>query len=81
MSSSTLEAQAQTVLNDLGLDVPTAVTIFLQRIVHREPICFEIIQPQPAPAVRPPFQFGCMKGQIWMADDFDAPLDDFEEYM
>jgi DNA-damage-inducible protein J len=24
---------------------------------------------------------GCMKGQIWMADDFDAPLDDFKEYM
>ena len=25
--------------------------------------------------------FGCMKGKIWMADDFDAPLDDFAEYM
>ena len=25
--------------------------------------------------------FGCMKGQIWMADDFNAPLDDFKEYM
>jgi hypothetical protein len=25
--------------------------------------------------------FGCMKGQIWMADDFDAPLDDFKDYM
>jgi hypothetical protein len=23
--------------------------------------------------------FGCLKGQIWMADDFDAPLDDFKE--
>jgi hypothetical protein len=27
-------------------------------------------------------QFGCMKGLvISMADDFDAPLDDFKEYM
>ena len=27
-------------------------------------------------------QFGCMKGLIVsMADDFDAPLDDFKEYM
>lgn len=25
--------------------------------------------------------FGIWQGQIWMADDFDAPLDDFEEYM
>jgi len=24
--------------------------------------------------------FGCLKGQIWMADDFDAPLDCFKEY-
>lgn len=26
-------------------------------------------------------QFGSAKGQIWMADDFDAPLEDFKEYM
>lgn len=25
--------------------------------------------------------FGQGKGEIWMADDFDAPLDDFKEYM
>jgi hypothetical protein len=25
--------------------------------------------------------FGCLEGQITIADDFDAPLEDFEEYM
>ena len=25
--------------------------------------------------------FGCSKGQYRMADDFDAPLDDFKDYM
>jgi len=25
--------------------------------------------------------FGCAKGQFWMRDDFDAPLEDFAEYM
>ena len=25
--------------------------------------------------------YGSLKGQIWMADDFDAPLDDFKDYM
>ena len=25
--------------------------------------------------------FGCMRGQFCMADDFDAPLEDFKEYM
>ena len=24
---------------------------------------------------------GCMKGQFIMADDFNAPIDDFKEYM
>lgn len=30
---------------------------------------------------RKPRKFGCLKGQIWMADDFDAPLEDFKDYM
>ena len=30
---------------------------------------------------RPQFNYGCMSGKIWMADDFDAPLEDFAEYM
>ena len=25
--------------------------------------------------------YGCAKGQIWMADDFDAPLEDLKDYM
>ena len=25
--------------------------------------------------------FGCLKGQIHMSDDFDAPLEDFKDYM
>jgi hypothetical protein len=26
--------------------------------------------------------FGCMRGTVtWMGDDFNAPLDDFKEYM
>ena len=24
---------------------------------------------------------GIMKGEFWMSDDFDGPLDDFKEYM
>ena len=24
---------------------------------------------------------GCVKGQVWMAEDFDAPLEDFKDYM
>ena len=25
--------------------------------------------------------YGAAKGKVWMADDFDQPLDDFAEYM
>ena len=25
--------------------------------------------------------YGAAKGEVWMADDFDHPLDDFAEYM
>ena len=25
--------------------------------------------------------FGCMKGRTWVADDFDAPLEEMREYM
>jgi hypothetical protein len=25
--------------------------------------------------------FGIWKGKVWMADDFDAPLDELQEYM
>jgi uncharacterized protein (DUF433 family) len=30
---------------------------------------------------RKPRQFGSARGQIRMSDDFDAPLDDFKDYM
>jgi hypothetical protein len=32
-----------------------------------------------APTTRP--QFGCLAGKIWLAPDFDAPLEDFKEYL
>ena len=28
-----------------------------------------------------PYKRGCMKGKMWMAEDFDEPLEDFREYM
>ena len=34
----------------------------------------------PAPG-RPRPQRGCLKGKIWMSPDFDAPLEEFKDYM
>jgi effector-binding domain-containing protein len=36
---------------------------------------------QPGKDTRNRGGFGIWKGKVWMADDFDEPLDDFKEYM
>jgi len=33
-----------------------------------------------APSARRGLEPGWLAGQVWMADDFDAPLEDFEDY-
>ena len=33
------------------------------------------------PKKQPPRKAGSAKGKIWMAPDFDEPLEDFREYM
>ncbi len=30
---------------------------------------------------KPPRKPGSAEGKVWIADDFDAPLEDFEDYM
>lgn len=35
----------------------------------------------PAFETKPRPRFGSAKGEIWMSDDFDEPLEDFEDYM
>jgi prevent-host-death family protein len=33
------------------------------------------------PDKKQPRKLGIFKGQIWMSDDFNAPLEEFKEYM
>ena len=81
-TDSELKAKAQSVLSDLGLDMSTAINVFLNQIVYTQAIPFNIEKPkalkpqQPRSALR-----GCLKGKVWMADDFDAPIEDMQEYM
>ena len=44
-------------------------------------VIITFIEPVKKDTVRPPFSYGSMAGKIWMADDFNAPLEDFKEYM
>ena len=73
-----IKNKAQDVFSSLGLDMTTAVNIFLRQAIRKNGIPFELVADKPKRKTR---QFGRLKGKIRMADDWDAPLDDFKEYM
>ena len=73
---SELKAKAQAVLDRLGLDMPTAINMFLHQIVCKNGIPFEILAP-----TQKSIEVGKYKGQIWMSDDFDDPMEEFKEYV
>ena len=75
-TDSELKAKAQSVLSDLGLDMSTAINIFLNQIVYREAIPFEITKLN----TKPPIQLGGWENKIWMSDDFNEPMEEFQEY-
>ena len=66
--------QAQAVFNDMGLDIVTAVTIFLENIVQKEPMCFEMVKSKKN--IGKPVKFGGWEGIAQISDDFNKPLDD-----
>jgi len=75
--ASDIKTQAQDVFSSLGLDMSTAINIFLRQAIRHRGIPFSISSEPEKKSPKP----GCMQGKIWMADDFNAPLDDFKEYM
>jgi DNA-damage-inducible protein J len=82
-TDSEIKTRAQQIFSTLGLDMTTAVNLFLRQTVRMNDIPF-ILTTKATPPVstgRLTFGRGCMKGKIQMAEDFDAPLDDFKEYM
>ena len=76
-TDSELKAKAQLVLSDLGLDMSTAINVFLNQIVFRQGIPFEIAKPEQ----KQPIRLGGWEGKIWMSDDFNEPMEEFKEYL
>jgi DNA-damage-inducible protein J len=74
---SEIKTKAEDVFSSLGLNMTTAINIFLRQAILHRGIPF-IITNEPAKKTPKP---GCMKSKIWIADDFNAPLDDFKDYM
>ena len=74
-TDSELKAKAQVVLNDLGLDMSTAINVFLNQIVYKQAIPFEITKPK-----RKIARLGGWEGKIAMSADFNEPMEEFREY-
>jgi len=75
-TDSELKARAQAVLTDLGLDLSTAINVFLNQIVYRQAIPFEITKPANKTA-----KLGGWEGKIKMSANFNDPMEEFGEYM
>jgi hypothetical protein len=63
------------------VDVPDShrLTIDVPHEVPAGPVVLTFTPAKPEPQKVP--VFGCAKGRFKMADDFDAPLEDFKDYM
>lgn len=68
MSATELAAEIATLPANLQVEVQDFVAFLKTR------------HPQPEPSL-PKRQFGAYKGFFKMSDDFDAPLEDFKDYM
>jgi addiction module RelB/DinJ family antitoxin len=79
----TVKQEAEKLFGEFGMSMSTAINVFVKQAVRQQKIPFEISVDNSAStkAVRPPFPSGSMEGKMWIADDFDAPLDDMKEYM
>ena len=75
-TDSELKAKVQAVLSELGLDMSTAINVFLTQVVYKNAITFEITKP-----VKKTAKLGGWEGKITLSDDFNAPMQEFEEYM
>ena len=79
-TDSEVKQNAQKLFEGLGLDMTTAVNIFLRQAISKNTLPFDILSIAANNNGKIP-ALGSMKGRITMAEDFDAPLDDFKEYM
>jgi DNA-damage-inducible protein J len=79
-TDSEVKQKAQKLFESLGLDMTTAVNIFLRQAISKNTLPFEIMPIVANKNTKTPI-LGSMRGKVKLAEDFDLPLDDFKEYM
>jgi addiction module RelB/DinJ family antitoxin len=74
-TTNELKANANQVLQRMGLDMSTAVNIFLNQVVYKNAIPFEISAP-----ARKIAHLGGWEGKVTISADFNEPMEEFEDY-
>ena len=88
----TTKKQFDKICEVIGISPSNALSMFIRGVINNNGFPFSPVVPPaktsvnsrefvPKTAVRPPFEYGSMSEKMWMADDFNEPLDDFKEYM
>jgi hypothetical protein len=81
-----INANSQELIRGFAEFKPNELDI-LRRILYKGDVPFEIVEKikKESENIRikrgKPVKFGGWEGKISMSDDFNAPIDDFEEYM
>ena len=74
--------QFDKVCDSIGISPSNALSMFIRGVINHNGIPFPVVAPvDMISKTSRADMFGCMRGQFRMADDFDAPLEDFREYM
>jgi DNA-damage-inducible protein J len=80
-----VKAQAQQIFESIGLDLSTAVNLFLKQTVRANNLPFVVGMSYAYSAgsvtAKRASRYGVWKGKYSLPEDFDKPLDDFKEYM
>ena len=79
---ATTKQQFDRICAAIGISPSNALSIFIRSVINNNGIPFHLTAPSVTyPKMSRAAMFGCMRGQFKMADDFDAPLEEFREYM
>ena len=77
-----VKQQFDKVCDAVGISPSSAINIFIKGVINHNGIPFNVLMPPESPKKMSRTDvFGCMRGQFAMSEDFDAPLEDFKEYM
>jgi len=81
-TSTDLWEQASALFTELGLDISSAINLFLRQAVREKAIPFavglskrRVTRNARTPKKPRAEAFGCMKGKIWMVEDFNESFE------